>query len=152
MMKSVQLGDGEYVLTIEEKIRGCVPAAIGYCTDECGEKIAGIVIKQGMKNKDLYKNADSKVYWEAAKNGLAGIEQIFLIMTFRDPESADVEKMNFYFDVKDSSFSSDMVEWFKMIIDRNGVLGLFDDSEPSIIVDAIPLDIPKLIVATRGRV
>jgi hypothetical protein len=150
-MKPVQLGDGEYVLTIEEKIRDCIPATIGYCTDECGKKIAGIIMKQCIKNKDLYEDADSKVYWEAAKNGLAGIEQIFLVMTFRDSKSKVFENMNFYFDLRDPSFSGNMVEWFKMIIERNGILELFDGSEPSIMVNTIPLDIPKLIVATGGH-
>ncbi len=151
-MKAVQLGDGEYTLTIEEKIRDCIPASIGYCTDGCGYKIAGIMIKQCMKNKDLYEDADSKVYWEAAKNGLAGVDEIFLIMTFKDPKSTTMEKMNFYFDLRDKSFSDNMVEWFAMIIEKNGVLGLFDESEATVIVDTIPLDIPKLIVATNGRI
>jgi hypothetical protein len=125
-MKSVQLGDGEYILTIEEKMRDCVPATIGYCTDMYGEKIAGIIIGQGIKNKELYEDADSKVYWEAAKNGLAGIEKIFLIMTFRDSKSTNMEKMNFCFDLKDPSFSSNMINWFVMIIKKNGSLVLFD--------------------------
>lgn len=151
-MKHVQLGDGEYVLTVEEKMRECIPASIGYCIDEYGEKIAGIFIKQDIKNKDIYKDADSKVCWEVAKNGLAGIEKIFLIMVFIDSKSKKVEKMNFYFDLKDQSFSDNMSDWFKMIIDKHGILGLFDESEPFIMVDAIPLDIPRLIVMTKGMV
>jgi hypothetical protein len=150
MMKPVQLGDGEYILTVEEKIRDCIPATIGYCIDENNGKIAGIIMKQCIKNKYLYEDADSKVYWEAAKNGLAGIEQIFLVMTFVDSKSKVFEKMNFYFDLKDPSFSNHMLEWFEMIIEKNGILELFDGSEPSIMVDTIPLDLPKLIVATRG--
>jgi hypothetical protein len=148
-MKPVQFGDGEYVLTIEEKIRDCIPATIGYCIDENNGKIAGIIMKQCIKNKYLYEYADSKVYWEAAKNGLAGMEQIFLVMTFMNSRSKIFEKMNFYFDLKDPSFSNCMVEWFKLIIEKNGILALFDGSEPSVMVNAIPLDIPKLIVATR---
>lgn len=149
-MKPVQLGDSEYALAIEEKIRDCIPATIGYCTDEYGKKIAGINIVQGIKNKDFYEDADSKVCWEAAKNGLAGMEQIFLVMTFMDSKSKNVEKMKFYFDLKDPYFNGNMVDWFKMIIDNDGILVLFDGSEPSVMVNGIPLDMPKLIVATSG--
>jgi hypothetical protein len=149
-MKPVQLGDSEYALAIEEKIRDCIPATIGHCTDEYGKKIAGINIVQGIKNKDFYEDADSQVCWEAAKNGLAGMEQIFLVMTFMDSKSKNVEKMKFNFDLKDPYFNSNMVDWFKMIIDNDGILVLFDGSEPSIMVKGIPLDMPKLIVATSG--
>lgn len=146
-MKFFQLGDGEYLLTIEEKIRDSVRATISHCTDKDGEKIAGISLGQYIKNKDIFKDADSKICWEAAKDGSAGIEKIFLIMTFRDPSSNEVEKMNFYFDLNDPYFSVNMVEWFKMIIGKNGLLALFDGNEPSVLVYSVPLDMPKLIVS-----
>lgn len=146
-MKFFQLGDGEYLLTTEEKIRGSVRATIGQCIDNNGEKIAGIILEQRIKNKDMFKDADSKIRWEAAKDGSAGIEKIFLIMTFRDSNSNCVEEMNFYFDLNDPCFSDNMISWFKMIIGKNGLLALFDGDDPSVFVYSIPLDMPKLIVS-----
>lgn len=149
-MKHIQLGEGEYSLVLEEKIRECIPAGISYGIDDDGDKIAGIFLKQEIKKKDLYGDAISEVTWEATQNGLLGIEKIFLTMIFRDTENVDIGKMNFYFDLKDSFFRNNMVEWFTMIIDKNGVLGLCDGTVPTIMIDHIPLDIPKLIVVTSG--
>lgn len=151
-MKHVQLGDGEYILTVEEKIRECIPAGIGYGIDDDGDKTAGIFLKQEIKDKDLYGDVWSEVTWEATQNGSLGIEEIFLHVIFRNDENADIGKMNFYFDLKDPFFRNNMTEWFTMIIDKNGVLGLCDGNEPTIMVNRVPLDIPKLIVMTKGRI
>ena len=151
-MKHVQLGEGEYHLMLEEKIRDCIPAEIGYGIDNVGDMTAGIFVKQEIKKKSLYEDARSYVIWEATKNGLLGIEKIFLNMIFRDTENVDIGRMNFYFDLKDPFFGNNMTEWFTMIIDKNGVLGICDGVIPAIMVDNIPLDIPKLIVMTKGRV
>ncbi len=150
-MKGTQLGDGEYSLMIEEKIRECIPSAIGYGIDDDGDKTAGIIVKQEIKKKNLYGNARSEAIWEAARNNGLGIERIFLNIIFRDDNNVYMGKMNFYFDLKDSS-RDDMIEWFKMIVEKNGLLGLCDGTEPSIMIDNIPLDVPKLIVITKGRI
>lgn len=149
-MKSIQLGDGEYILTMEEKIRGCIPAGIGCGIDDNGDKIAGIFVKQAIKNKDIYADAISEVVWEAIKNGSLGIDKIFLNMIFRDLENVEIGKMNFYFDLENPFFRDNMIEWFTMIIDKNGVLGMCDGVVPAIMIDHIPLDIPKLMVMTNG--
>lgn len=151
-MKSVQLGDGEYILTMEEKIRGCLPAGIGYGIDDNGDKTAGIFVKEEIENKDIYSDAISEVVWEAIKNGSLGIYKIFLNMIFRDLENVEIGKMSFYFDLENPFFRDNMIEWFTMIIGKNGVLGLCDGVMPTIMIDHIPLDIPKLVVMTKGKV
>jgi hypothetical protein len=146
-MKFFQLGSGEYLLTVEENIRCSVRATIGQCIDMNGEKIAGIILEHHIKNKDVFKDADSKICWEAAKDGSAGIEKIFLIITFRDNNSNYEGKMNFYFDLNDPYFSDNMIDWFKLIIGKNGLLALFDGEEPSVFLHSVPLDMPKLIIS-----
>ena len=151
-MKQIQLGEGEFCIFVEERIRQCIPAEIVYDIDDDGDKTAGIFVKQEIKEKNLYENAGTKVTWEAIQNGLLGIEQIFLTMIFSDPKNVDIRKMNFYFDMKDPFFRNNMIEWFTMIIDKNGVLGLCDGTIPTIMIDHIPLDMPMFIVMTQGRV
>jgi hypothetical protein len=148
-MKHVQLGDGEYMLTVEEKIRGCIPAGISWGIDDNGDKIAGILVKQTIKNKDIYEDVISEVTWEAIKSGSLGIDKIFLNMIFRDLENVEIGKMNFYFDLKNPFFRDNMIEWFTMIIDKNGVLGMCDGVVPTIMIDHVPLDIPRLVVMTK---
>ncbi len=149
-MERIQLGNTEYSLMVEERIRGCIPSVISHgFDDDDGKRIAGISIEQKIKNKDLYADASSETIWEIAQNGIL-VDKIFLTMIFRDPENVEIERMHFYFDLEDSLFMDNMVEWFMLIIGNNGMLALCDDVEPSILVDHIPLDIPKLIVDTEG--
>lgn len=150
-MKKIQLGDGEYYLMLEERLREYIPAEISYGIEDDGSKFAGIIIQQQIENKYLYGNANSTVIWEAAQNGM-NIEKIFLDMIFRDDESVKLGEMHFYFDIKDSNFRKHMIEWFTMIIEKNGIIGLFDNTDPSIMINNIPLDMPKLIIATKGEV
>ena len=151
-MKHVQLGEGEYYLVIEEKMRECIPAGISYGIDDDGSKTAGIFVRQEIEEKSLYENAGSETTWEDTQNGLLGIDKIFLTIIFRNSENVDIGKMNFYFDLKDPIFRDNMVEWFTMIIGKNGTLGLCDGVVPTIMVDHVPLDLPRLIVMTKGRV
>jgi hypothetical protein len=150
-MKHIQLGEGEYSLVIEEKIRECIPAGISYGIDNDGSKTAGVFVRQEIMEKGLYENAGSETIWEATQNGLLGIDKIFLTIIFRDNENVNIGKMNFYFDLEDHLFRDNMVEWFAMIIEKNGVLGLCDGVIPTIMVDHVPLDLPRLIVMTKGR-
>jgi len=149
-VERIQLGNSEYFLMVEERIRGCIPSVISHgFDDDDGTRIAGISVEREIKNKDLYSNASSETIWELAQDGIF-VDKIFLTMIFRDPENLEIERMHFYFDLDDSLFKDNMVEWFMLIISKNGMLALCDDVEPSILVDHIPLDIPKLIVETEG--
>lgn len=147
-MQSIKLGDAEYFLTIEEKIRECIPSIISFSTEDDGSNTAGINVKQEIKKKSLYESGNSHATWEATKDGIL-IDKIFLTLIFKDDNNIDIENMHFCFDMYDSLFRDNMVEWFTMIIGKH-MLGLCDGKEPSVIVNNIPLDIPKLIVETKG--
>lgn len=149
-MRAIQLGDSEYLLKVEEMTRECVPAVIGISSDENEENIAGIIVKQYIKDKDLYTNADINVRWEAVRNGNIGIEKIFLVVTFVD-KYVDLGKMNFCFDLKDPFFREHMTEWFSMIIKKR-IIDICDGNLPSITLGNIPLDMPELIIMTGGDV
>lgn len=149
-MQAIKLGDAEYFLTIEEKIRECIPSIISFSIKDDGSKMAGINVEQEIKKKPLYESGNSHATWEATKDGIL-IDKIFLTLIFKDDKNVDIEKMRFCFDMYDSLFRDNMVEWFTMIIDKH-MLGLCDGKEPSVIVNNIPLDIPKLMVETRGLI
>lgn len=148
-MQAINLGDTEYFLAIEEKMKECIPSSIGFSIEDDGSKVAGINVKQEISKKHLYENANSHATWEATKNGIL-IDKIFLTLIFKDNEGIDIEKMCFCFDMNDSLFRNNMVEWFKMIIGKDGLLGLCDGVIPSVDIHSIPLDIPKLMVETKG--
>ena len=148
-MERIRLGNGEYSLMVEERIRECIPSVISHGVDDDGVRLAGINVKREIKNKDLYADASSETIWELAQDGIL-VDKIFLTMIFRDTENVEIERMHFYFDLKDSLFRDNMVEWFMLIIGKDGMLALCDDLEPSVTIDHIPLDIPKLIVETKG--
>lgn len=104
-----------------------------------------------MKNKILYGNAISEATWDISRDDILA-DKIFLTIVFKNPdnENIDTGKMNFYFDMKDPIFRENMVDWFKTIVDKDGKLYLCDGSLPSIEVNDVPLDIPKLMIRTKG--
>ncbi len=148
-MESIKLGDTEYFLTVEEKIRECIPSIISFSTEDDGSKTAGINMKREIKKKQLFESANSKATWEATKDGIL-IDKIFLTLIFKDDKNVDIDMMCFCFDMKDSLFRDNMVDWFTMIIEKDGLLGLCDGIIPSVNINNIPLDIPKLMVETKG--
>lgn len=146
-MKFVDKNPGEYMLTIEEKIRECVSAIYGYGTDNDGEKIAGIIVEKPIENKELYIGIDTKSNWEAAYDPIYGIEKIFLNMNFIKIKKT----MNFYFDLKDHYSIGSMYDWLRLIIKNNGKMAICDGILPSIMVEGVPLDIPTLILTAKGK-
>lgn len=144
-MQFKQTGDTEYFLIVEEKIRECLPAKIGSGVDEDGKKIAGILLDKPLEDKQIYIDIDVKSQWEAANDPKHGIEKIFLHLDF----VGIGKKLNFYFDLKDPYFRKNMISWFSLIILKNGVMGLCDGELPSVLVENVPLDMPKMMIQKR---
>lgn len=146
-MKFVDKNPGEYMLTIEEKIRECLPAMYGYGTSNNGEKIAGIIVDEPIENKGSYIDIDAKSYWEAAYDPIYGIEKIFLTINFMDIKKT----MNFYFDLKDHYSMGSMYDWLRLIIKNNGTMAICDGILPSIMIENVPLDVPALILTAKSK-
>jgi hypothetical protein len=66
-----------------------------------------------------------------------------------------LEEMNKFSEIQDYEKAKETLDRIKeelnTIIKKNGVLGLCDGVVPTIMVDHVPLDIPRLIVMTKGR-
>jgi len=60
-MEFRQTGDSEYSLLMEEKIIECIPADYGVgTTPDDKRRFAAIILKDPLKDKELYENADIK--------------------------------------------------------------------------------------------
>lgn len=145
-MEFRQIGDAEYSLIIEEKIRGCIPADYGVgITQDSKYRFAVIILKEYLKDKELYENADIETKWDAAHIRNIGLEKVFLNVNFGEERS-----LKFYIDLYNSNFIPIKELWFSLIIE-NGMIAISDKREPSIIATNVPIDIPKLILENEKR-
>ncbi len=141
-MECRQTGDSEYTLIMEENMRDCILADYGVGTSPDGKnRFAAIILKEHLKDKSLYENADIKSRWEVAHSRIIGMEKVFLELNFNNGN-----KLKFYINLLDPNFISIRELWFSLIIDTNGMIAISDRTEPSIIADNIPIDVPKLIL------
>ena len=140
-MEFRQAGDTEYGLIMEEKIRESLPADYGVGMAPDGSRFAAIILREPLKDKKLYENADIKSRWEAAHFRIIGMEKVFLELNFGGERS-----LKFYIDLYDPNFIVIKDLWFSLIIETNGMIAISDKREPSIIATDIPIDVPKLIL------
>lgn len=139
-MEFRQAGDSEYSLIMEEKIRECIPTDYGVGTAPDGKRFAAIILKDHLKDKELYENADVKSRWEAAHFRIIGMEKVFLELDFGSGRI-----LKFYINLFDPNFITIRELWFSLIIE-NGMIAISDRREPSIIADSVPVDVPKFIL------
>lgn len=140
-MEFRQIGDTEYSLIIEEKIRECEYAnyCVGVSPD--GKRFAAIVLREHLKDKELYENADIKIRWEAAHFRIIGMEKVFLELKFGSGERS----LKFYINLYDPNFITIKDLWFSLIIETR-MIAISDKGEPSIIATNVPIDVPKLVL------
>jgi len=144
-MKTLNLSDGELHLRIEEEKRQCRSISeIGECIDgeDNGRHKPFILLKDGLKNKELYENADVNIKWVAAIEGTR-VAGFFLVMNFK---SGGILK--FDLPVK----SSFIIAWLKLLVEAEGDLVIFDGSQPDIVAHNVPLDLPKKLLKNSSFV
>ena len=138
----MQTGDTEYILLMEEKIRECLPADFGVGVTQDGRyRFPAIILRESLRDKGLYENADIKTLWEAAHFRNIGMEKVFLNVNFSGERS-----LKFYINLYDPNFVMIKEVWFSLIIETNGMIAISDKREPSIIATNVPIDVPKLIL------
>ena len=141
-MEFRRTGDAEYSLIMEEKIRECLPTDYSVGIAPGGKhRFAAIILREPLKDKELYENVDIKSRWEAAYFRITGMEKVFLELNFGDKRS-----LKFYINLYDPNFIAIKDLWFSLIIETNGMIAISDKREPSIIATDIPIDVPKLIL------
>ena len=141
-MEFRQTGDSEYNLIMEEKIKECDCADYGVGISPDGKhRFAAIILREPLKDKELYENADIKSRWEAAHFRIIGMEKVFLELEF-----GNGRKLKFYINLYDLNFIAIRELWFSLIVGTNGMIAISDKREPSIIADGVPIDVPKLIL------
>lgn len=134
----------EYDVIIDEKIKECLPAKYGVGMTPDGKRsFAAIMLKEHLKNKELYQDADIKSWWEAAHDKNRGLEKVFLTMNFGERGE---RSLKFYIDLYDLDFAIIRDLWFGLIIETDCMIAMSDKREPSIIATNVPLDIPKFIL------
>jgi len=148
-MNYQNFGVGEYQIMKEEYLRECTPHDLGYALNKnTDRREPAIVLRHPLKDKANLVSRDINTSWVVAQE-FEKVEMLFLTINFKPVDGKEDAMIRIYID----KFSTEVMDWFRMLISTEGELVLNDATGDvqAIMVTGVPLDIPKAILAHIGN-